>query len=40
MPTQPEIFDEEFGRMKMEMFKQKCRNILNPITEEQATEPI
>lgn len=24
-----DIFDEDFGKMKMEIFKQKCRNILN-----------
>ena len=23
-----DIFDEDFGKMKMEIFKQKCRNIL------------
>ena len=33
-PPAPEIFDEDFGRMKMEMFKEKCRDILNPIKEE------
>lgn len=37
--TAPEIFDEDFGKMKMEIFKQKCRNILNPI-EEQAAEAV
>jgi hypothetical protein len=37
--THPEIFDEDFGKMKMEIFKQKCRDILNPI-EEQAAEAV
>lgn len=28
--TAPDMFDEDFGKMKMEIFKQKCRNILGP----------
>ncbi len=23
-----DIFDEDFGKMKMEVFKERCRNIL------------
>ena len=35
----PEIFDEDFGKMKMELFKAKCRDILQPAALVREEEP-